>query len=79
MSPKFYGVALRANDFKFELKIVTVEASELFQVVSQVFVHAPVESPTFSFDDHYSITVDLSVSIYVFVYFEFRDFISNKF
>lgn len=58
---------------------MTVDASELFLVVSRVFVQAPVESPTFSFEDHYSITVDLSVSIYVFVYFEFRDFISNKF
>lgn len=53
--------------------------SELFLVVIQVFVLAPVDWATFSLEFHYSMTVDFSVSISVFIYFEFRDFIDNKF
>lgn len=57
---------------------MTVEASEPFLVVIRVLVHAPVEMTPFSFEVHFSMTVDFSLSISVRVYFEFRDFIDNK-
>lgn len=55
-----------------------MEASEFFLVVNQVFVRAPVDIATFSFDENHSMTVDFSLSISVQFYFEFHDFIDNK-